>query len=339
MSGRDLVRPLDLAHAVDLVRAFAGRRVVVIGDLMLDAYLVGETRRISPEAPVPVVEITERSERPGGAANTALNLAALGARPILLGVIGTDADGDRLRACLDKAGIESELVVRDATRPTTCKTRIVARGQQIVRLDSEVRVPVAAPVEEKLLDSLEEALAGAEACVLSDYGKGVLTERVSTGAIGLARRAQCPVVVDPKGKDFTRYRGCTVVTPNVHELEAATGDVVDTDDALLPAAARLLQILEGAAVLVTRGAAGMTLVRQGHAPRHVSTAAQRVYDVTGAGDTVTSTLALALATGLSLEVGMELANRAAGVVVGKMGAASVTWEELSGALSGSELQV
>ncbi len=323
----------------DLARGFTGRRVVVLGDLMLDAYLVGETRRISPEAPVPVVEITERSERPGGAANTALNLAALGARPVLLGVIGADADGDRLRARLDEAGIDAELVVRDATRPTTCKTRIVARGQQIVRLDSEVRLPVAAPIEERLLGSLAEALAKAEACVLSDYGKGVLTERVATGAIAGARRAGCPIVVDPKGKDFARYHGCTVVTPNVHELEAATGDAADTDDALLAAAARLLQLLEGSAVLVTRGAAGMTLVRQGHAPRHVSTAAQRVYDVTGAGDTVTSTLALSLAAGLSLEAGMELANRAAGIVVGKMGAASVTWEELSGALSASERQV
>jgi rfaE bifunctional protein kinase chain/domain len=323
----------------DLARAFAGKRVVVLGDLMLDAYLVGETRRISPEAPVPVVEITERSERPGGAANTALNLAALGAEPVLLGVMGADADGDRLRARLDEAGIDSALVVRDATRPTTCKTRIVARGQQIVRLDSEVRVPVAAAIEEKLLGSLERAMAKAEACVLSDYGKGVLTDRVSTGAITMARRGACPVVVDPKGKDFARYLGCTVVTPNVHELEAATGHVVDTDDGLLAAAARLLQILEGSAVLVTRGAAGMTLVRTGQAPRHVSTAAQRVFDVTGAGDTVTSTLALALAAGLSLETGMELANRAAGIVVGKMGAASVTWDELSGALSGAELPV
>lgn len=317
----------------ELARAFSGRRVVVVGDLMLDAYLGGETRRISPEAPVPVVEITERHDRPGGAANTALNLAALGARPILVGVVGADADGERLQARLGAAGIATDFIVQDAGRPTTCKTRIVARGQQIVRLDSEVRTALAPAIEDQLLGGLERALAGAEACVLSDYQKGVLSARVSARSIAGARRTGCPIVVDPKGVDFTRYRGCTVVTPNVHELETATGAVVDGEEALLAAAAQLLEILDGAAVLATRGAAGMSLVRRGHEPRHVSTAAQRVYDVTGAGDTVVSMLALALAAGLSLEQGMELANRAAGIVVGKLGASTVTWDELGDALS------
>ena len=321
------------------MRAFTGRRVVVLGDLMLDAYLLGETRRISPEAPVPVVEVTERSERPGGAANTALNLAALGARPILVGVIGVDPDGDRLQRALESAGVETNFIVRDEGRPTTCKTRIVARGQQIVRLDSELRSPLSAAVEDRLLGRLGSALREAEGCVLSDYGKGVLSTRVTAEAIGGARSGERPIVVDPKGKDFSRYRGCTVVTPNVHELELATGETVDTDATLLAAAARLLDLLEGSAVLVTRGAAGMTLVRSDREPRHASTTAQRVYDVTGAGDTVTGTLALALAAGLPMDDGMELANRAAGIVVGKMGAATVTWDELLGTLAASEPSV
>jgi D-glycero-beta-D-manno-heptose-7-phosphate kinase len=320
----------------ELVRAFTGRRVVVLGDLMLDAYLLGETRRVSPEAPVPVVEVTERSERPGGAANTALNLAALSARPILVGVIGVDSDGERLLAALKGAGVDTDFIVRDEGRPTTCKTRIVARGQQIVRLDSELRSPLSQAVEDRLLARLGSALAASEGCVLSDYGKGVLSARVAAEAIGGARVDDRPIVVDPKGKDFSRYRGCTVVTPNVHELELATGETVDSDATLVAAAGRLLGLLEGSAVLVTRGAAGMTLVRSGRDPRHVSTTAQRVYDVTGAGDTVTSTLALALAAGVSMDVGMELANRAAGIVVGKMGAATVTWDELLGTLAVSE---
>jgi rfaE bifunctional protein kinase chain/domain len=317
----------------DLARAFAGRRVVVVGDLMLDAYLVGETRRISPEAPVPVVEVTERSERPGGAANTALNLAALGARPILFGAVGADADGDRLRARLDQAGIDTEWIVRDETRPTTSKTRIVARGQQIVRIDHELRAPLPPAVEQRLAAGLARAIEGAHGCVLSDYAKGVLSPRVTAEAIALARRAGAPVVVDPKGRDFSRYRGSTVVTPNVHELETAVGRTIEGEDSLLDAAAEVLALLDGAALLVTRGAGGMTLVRRDTAPRHVSTTAQRVYDVTGAGDTVTSTLALALAAGLPIDQGMELANLAAGIVVGKLGASTVSWDELLGALS------
>ncbi len=330
-----MTRPLPSARH-ELVRGFAGRRMVVIGDLMLDAYMIGETRRISPEAPVPVVEVAERNERPGGAANTALNLAALGARPALVGVLGEDAEGERLLDLLGRAGIDTTFIVRDPTRPTTSKTRIIARGQQIVRIDSEVRAPLAAPQELALMGALRDALAAADGCVLSDYHKGVLTPRLSAEAMALARRSSCPVVVDPKGTDFSRYRGCTVVTPNVHELEAAAGMTAETEELLLAAAARLLQVLEGAAVLITRGAGGMTLVRDQVPPRHISTVAQRVYDVTGAGDTVASTLALGLAAGVPLEQAMELANHAAGVVVGKMGASTVTCDELLAALPALE---
>lgn len=318
----------------EAIHAFAGKRVVVVGDLMLDVYLAGEVRRISPEAPVPVVEVADNSARPGGAANTALNLAALGAEPLLLGVVGADYEGERLLSLLSAARIETRFVVRDELRPTTSKTRIVARSQQIVRIDREIRTPVSPAIEAELLGAIEEATPNADACILSDYQKGVLSARLCTQAIAAARKAGRPIVVDPKGNDFSRYCGCTVVTPNTHELEGAVGRAADTDGALVEAGSWLLDRLEGAAVLVTRGAAGMTLLRRGCEPRHISTAAQRVYDVTGAGDTVVSTLALGLSVGLPLELAMDLANRAAGVAVSKPGASTVSPEELLHAVTG-----
>jgi D-beta-D-heptose 7-phosphate kinase/D-beta-D-heptose 1-phosphate adenosyltransferase len=317
----------------EVVRAFAGKRVVVAGDLMLDVYVTGDVRRISPEAPVPVLDVSESSARPGGAANAALNVAALGGRPLLVGVVGADADGDRLLALLEEAGLDVASVLRDPSRPTTCKTRVVARSQQIVRLDREVRRPTASELEARLGAALAAAVRAADACVLSDYDKGVLAGRLPAQAIAAAAAAARPVVVDPKGRDFTRYAGATVVTPNTHELEVATGHSADGDGAVVEAGAALLAELGGAALLVTRGAAGMTLLRTGAAPRHLSTAAQRVYDVTGAGDTVVSALALALAAGLPLEQAMEIANRAAGVAVSKMGTAIVTADELAAALA------
>jgi D-beta-D-heptose 7-phosphate kinase/D-beta-D-heptose 1-phosphate adenosyltransferase len=326
---------LDAAGAAspEDVRRMAGRRVVVVGDLMLDIYLVGEVRRISPEAPVPVVEVAESTSRPGGAANTALNVAALGGRPDLVGLVGADAEGAQLCALLDGAQVGAAAVLRDDGRPTTSKTRIVARSQQIVRIDREVRRPTPPALEERLVAAIDAAMEGADACILSDYQKGLLTRRICERAIAAAARRGCPVVVDPKGRDFSPYRGCTVVTPNTHELELATGSGAEGDDAVVRAGARLLQELDGAAVLVTRGAAGMTLLRRGQAPRHLSTAAKGVYDVTGAGDTVVGTLALGLAAGLPMERAVDLANRAAGVSVGKMGASTVSPAELTDALA------
>jgi D-beta-D-heptose 7-phosphate kinase/D-beta-D-heptose 1-phosphate adenosyltransferase len=320
------------AATPDDVRSLAGRRVVVVGDLMLDTYLVGEVRRISPEAPVPVLEVAESTSRPGGAANTALNIAALGGRPALVGVVGADAEGAQLIALLEGEHVRADAVLRDAARPTTHKTRIVARSQQIVRIDRELRRPVPPALEEQLCAAVDAAMDDADACVLSDYQKGLLTRRLCERAIAAAARRGCPVVVDPKGQDFSPYRGCTVVTPNTHEVEVATGCAAEGDDAVVQAGSRLLESLDGAAILVTRGAAGMTLLRRGQPPRHLSTAAKAVYDVTGAGDTVVGTLALGLAAGLPLERAVDLANRAAGVSVGKMGASTVSPAEIIGAL-------
>jgi D-beta-D-heptose 7-phosphate kinase/D-beta-D-heptose 1-phosphate adenosyltransferase len=319
----------------ETIQSLAGKRIVVAGDLMLDAYLIGEVRRISPEAPVPVLELAESNERPGGAANTALNVLALGATPILIGVVGADAEGEKLVSLLAKAGATTDFIVRDPSRPTTQKTRLIAQSQQIVRIDRESRSPIGEQVQERLLAAIEPAVRGADACILSDYQKGLLTPAVCARGIAVATELGRPTVVDPKGKDFSRYRGATVITPNTHELETASGKIADTEEALVAIGVELLGALGNSALLVTRGAAGMTLLRRAEKPRHLHTAAQRVYDVTGAGDTVVSTLAVALAAGLGLERGMELANRAAGISVSKMGAATVSREELLSAFIAS----
>jgi D-beta-D-heptose 7-phosphate kinase/D-beta-D-heptose 1-phosphate adenosyltransferase len=318
----------------EVIQSLAGKRVVVVGDLMLDAYLIGEVRRISPEAPVPVLEVAESNERPGGAANTALNVLALGAIPVLIGVVGADSEGEKLISLLSKAGAVTDFVARDPGRPTTYKTRLIAQSQQIVRIDRESRSSINPEVERRLIAAIEPAIRDADACVLSDYQKGVLTPPVCAQSIACARALSRPVVVDPKGKDFSRYRGATVITPNAHELETATGKVAETEEMLVQAGTELLARLEDSALLVTRGALGMTLLRRGTNPHHLSTAAQRVYDVTGAGDTVVGTLAVALAAGQGLEQAMELANRAAGISVSKMGAATVTRDELLAAFQG-----
>jgi rfaE bifunctional protein kinase chain/domain len=319
---------------IESVRSFAGKRVVVIGDLMLDVYLSGDVRRISPEAPVPVLDLGESSAHPGGAANAALNIVALGGEPSLFGVVGEDDEGTRLLALLRQAGVDTGAIVRDGARPTTSKTRVVARSQQIVRLDRETTTPLSPVVEARLAESLGPALAAADACVLSDYAKGVVTATLGAEVIRRARAQGRPIVVDPKGRDFSRYCGATVVTPNSAELERATGREVEPEAALVEAGRELQRRLEGAALLVTRGAAGMTLLEGDRPPRHLPTVAKRVYDVTGAGDTVVAVLAVGLAAGLPLDDAMQIANLAAGIAVGRRGTAAVSAHDLLAALEG-----
>jgi D-beta-D-heptose 7-phosphate kinase/D-beta-D-heptose 1-phosphate adenosyltransferase len=312
----------------ELLDRFPGRGVLVVGDVMLDEYVWGEVRRISPEAPVPVVEVRRRSFVPGGAANTAANVAALGGRPVLVSVVGQDLSASMLREVLAQNGTDADGLCADPGRATTTKSRVVAHGQQVARLDVEERAPLTPALEDALLDALREHLPRAEACILSDYAKGAVTPRVAQELIRLARRAGRPVVVDPKGADYSRYRGATVVKPNLHEAERSARVEIGGEAALGEAAARLLALLEGSAVLITRGPDGMSLFRRGAAPRHVPAVVRPVFDVTGAGDTVAGTLAMSLAAGASLESAVELANRAASIVVGKVGTATVTCDEL-----------
>ncbi|MFP4616482.1 MAG: bifunctional D-glycero-beta-D-manno-heptose-7-phosphate kinase/D-glycero-beta-D-manno-heptose 1-phosphate adenylyltransferase HldE [Thiohalorhabdus sp.] len=297
-------------------------RLLVAGDLMLDRYWSGETGRISPEAPVPVVHIDGEELRPGGAANVALNAAALGTSAALLGFTGADPEADALENRLREAGVTCHLL-RDPEIATLVKLRIVSRHQQLIRLDFEDGFHGCDGAA--LGDRFREVLADRDAVVLSDYGKGTLGE--APVLIAAAREAGKPVLVDPKGTDFARYRGATAITPNRGEFEAVVG-ACHGEAELGERAESLRRELELEAVLVTRGEQGMTLVREGRAPAHFPTRARDVYDVTGAGDTVIATLAAALAAGEPWEEAASLANLAAGVVVGRLGTAVATPADL-----------
>jgi D-beta-D-heptose 7-phosphate kinase/D-beta-D-heptose 1-phosphate adenosyltransferase len=305
-----------------------GRRVLVLGDVMLDEFVWGDVSRISPEAPVPVVRVTRQSFHVGGAGNVAAGVRALGGEAALAGAVGADDAGARVRAALDAAGVAPRLVELPPGRPTTVKTRIVAHGQQVVRADREDASDVPRAVEEELLEAFREELPRCQAVVVSDYQKGVVTARVLRRALPLARRLGVSVLVDPKVRHFRLYRGASVVTPNQLEAEQATGLPIRSEGDLAAAGRRILAHLACRAALVTRGEHGMTLFERGRAPLHVPTAAREVFDVTGAGDTVIATMALALAAGASLPEAAVLANAAAGVVVGKVGTAQATPAEV-----------
>jgi len=304
-----------------LVRPLKRARVLVVGDVMLDRYWFGEVSRISPEAPVPVVKISRSEERPGGAANVALNAAALGARVTLLSVVGADETGRRLRALLRREKITARLH-RDRSVDTTLKLRVIGRQQQLLRVDFET-TPGHEVLRSKLAD-YAKLVAGCDAVILSDYGKGGLAH--ITRMISLARRHGKLVLVDPKGDDFSRYRGATLITPNCAEFRAVAGEW-DSEREFTDKAQRLRRKLKVDALLVTRSEEGMTLFgRSGRV--HVPAQAREVYDVSGAGDTVIATLAVMLAGGSDLVDAVRIANRAAGIVVGRFGTAVVRPEEL-----------
>ena len=304
------------------VPSFAGIRVLVAGDVMLDRYWHGGTGRISPEAPVPVVRVSGREERPGGAANVALNVAALGGGAELVGVTGQDEAGETLHAALAAAGVTCRFQ-QSAEQPTITKLRVISRHQQLLRLDFEESIDGLDPAP--FTRHVADALAGCEVLVLSDYLKGAL--RDPRALISAARERGVPVLVDPKGTDFARYRGATLLTPNLGELEAVVGAVYSERE-LVDKGQQLMTELELQALLVTRGEHGMTLLRDGRQELHLPAHAREVFDVTGAGDTVISVLAASLAAGSALEEAVALANIAAGIVVGKLGTAVVSAPEL-----------
>ena len=304
-----------------LLDRFSGARVLVVGDVMLDRYWFGDVSRISPEAPVPVVLVGRTEERPGGAANVARGVAALGARCRLLSVTGDDEPGRRLSELLKDEGVEAVLH-RDGTIDTTVKLRVIGRQQQLLRIDFET-----APSHEVLLSKLSDfpgLLEQADLVILSDYGKGGL--RHIESMIGQCRRAGKPVLVDPKGEDYRRYRGATLLTPNKSEFRQVAGSW-KSDTELAAKAEKMRAELQLDALLVTRSEEGMTLYQPGRVT-HEPTRAQEVYDVSGAGDTVIATLGVALAAGADMTDAVRLANRAAGIVVGKLGTAVVHRDEL-----------
>jgi D-beta-D-heptose 7-phosphate kinase/D-beta-D-heptose 1-phosphate adenosyltransferase len=304
----------------------AGRaRVVAVGDAMLDEYLVGDVDRISPEAPVPVVRIRERRYALGGAANVAHNVVATGAECRLVAAIGDDAAGKQLAAMLAEIGVPKRGLLTVA-RPTTRKTRVVARSQQLVRIDDEDDDDLTAADANRIMTAIEDAIADADAVILEDYNKGVLVPTVIARAIEVARSRNIPVVVDPKYRHFFAYRGATVFKPNRRELESALGAAVDLEHPeAIPTAIQRLGVDH---LLLTLGERGMVLASRGSVPRTVPTVAREVYDVVGAGDTVTAYLATVLGAGGTAAEAAIIANYAAGVEVGKLGAATVSPSEV-----------
>jgi D-beta-D-heptose 7-phosphate kinase/D-beta-D-heptose 1-phosphate adenosyltransferase len=303
-------------------------RIAVLGDVMLDEFIWGDVARISPEAPVPVVNIQRESTRLGGAANVLANIAALGATAKVIGVVGLDAAAEKLRVALREQGDRTQdALIVDEKRPTTIKTRIIARHQMVVRADRELRAHVNGSVEARIIEAVKDAFANADALVVSDYDKGVVTPRVLKETLALAYE-RIPVLVDPKIRNFDSYRPATLVTPNHHEALRLTNSEQDTDEGLQIAAREIRARLSCDAVLITRGERGMMLVEGDREPVSVETAAREVFDVTGAGDTVIATLATAMAAGASIKEAAVLANHAAGIVVGKLGTATATAEEL-----------
>ena len=319
-------------YLVDFPRA----RIVCIGDVMLDRFVAGSVERISPEAPIPVLKVARENAMPGGAGNVALNVASLGAQARLFGVVGSDSAARELVDLLDEAaGVESELIT-DATRSTTIKTRYVAAGQQLLRADYEDTTAVGAATEAELRASLGPAIDDANAVVVSDYGKGVLTDAVLSEVMERARAARVPVIVDPHGRDYGRYRGAAVVSPNRAELEGATGLSCEDDAEVEKAARALIDSCGVDSVLVTRSERGLSLVTSDHA-HHVPVQAREVFDVSGAGDTVVAAFALAGAIGAPPIEAAQLANAAAGIVVAKVGTAVVHADDLAAALHGADI--
>ena len=321
---------LSTERAAEIVASLRDKTVVVFGDVMLDEFVWGDVTRISPEAPVPVVEIRRESVHLGGAANVLSNLRALGVRSALVGVVGQDRAGERVRAELREAGAldsEENLVV-DVSRPTTVKTRIIAHSQLVVRADRERRTHIDGMVEERVVAMLRRLLRGADALVVSDYDKGAVTPAVLDAILPAAEAARVPALIDPKIRNFDSYRPATLVTPNHHEALKVTNSEDDTDEGMARAARAIRERLGCRSVLITRGERGMMLLEGEGEPVYVPTAAREVYDVTGAGDTVIATLAASIAAGASLTEAAMLANHAAGIVVAKLGTATASAEEL-----------
>jgi rfaE bifunctional protein kinase chain/domain len=322
--------PELLAQAVS---RFRGRRILVVGDIMLDRFIWGSVSRISPEAPVPVVEVRRESTCLGGAANVSANLRSLGARPVPLGVLGADYEGRQLKEEFRALGAPLAGLVVDRNRSTIVKTRIIAHHQQVCRTDREDKSPIHPEIQQRLLGSYRRFLPGADAVIVSDYAKGLLSPTTLHEMLIFAKAEKKPVCVDPKYRNLAVYRPSTVITPNTLEAEHAAGISIGNRRDLVRAGRKILKLTGIAHLLITRGEEGMALFEGQSRVTYIPTVAQEVFDVTGAGDTVISTLALGLVAGLPMLEAAVLANIAAGIVVGKLGTASVTPDELTSRIS------
>jgi D-beta-D-heptose 7-phosphate kinase/D-beta-D-heptose 1-phosphate adenosyltransferase len=315
---------------------FSGISVLCVGDVMLDRFVYGEMERISPEAPVPVVRLTRTTEMLGGTGNVANNVASLGGNAILVGLLGQDGAGDTVRRLAAKMPRITGVFVDTAARPTICKTRLIAARQQVVRSDEESLLALQPDEETGLRAVIDARVSEVQAVILSDYGKGLLSVGLIAYAMQAARRAGIPVFVDPKTRDFSRYRGASCITPNLKELAAASGMPVATETEVVAAARKVMRDAEAGAILATRSEKGMMLVEANLEPHSAPARAREVFDVSGAGDTVIATLALAHASGRPLTQAMHIANAAAGVVVSKLGTATADVAEVLHELEAQE---
>lgn len=310
------------------IDGFSQAKIFVIGDIILDEYVWGEVSRISPEAPVPVVDVTRKTKMLGGAANVIHNLSTLGASPVLCGVIGEDRSGREITSKIKEMGLKADGMVTEHGRPTSVKTRVVARNQQVVRFDRERRSDISPKSLDRLLDIIKRNLDSIDGIVVSDYGKGVISSDLMKGLREMVRDDSIIIAVDPKTGNFKYYHEVDVITPNHHEAGVFCHiDIVD-DNTLMQAGRHMLGKLNCRSVLITQGRDGMTLFEKGGEITHIPTVAKQVFDVTGAGDTVVSTFSLGLASGLDLKSSAILSNFAAGIVVGEVGTSTVKAEDL-----------
>ena len=324
---------------MNLQDRFAAVRIMVVGDIMLHQYWWGNVERISPEAPVPVVRLNRTSVVPGGAANVAANVVGLGAAAVLVGCIGTDAEGNQLQQHLASNSIDSEHLLEIADRPTSVKTRVVAHSQHVVRVDRETINAIDSETESKLVERVREMLDSVDLLIISDYAKGTLTQPVLESVIQVARSRNIPVLIDPKGKDYSKFKGASVITPNRREAAEACSLDEHRDDVVSIAGRRLITELGLDAIIITEGEKGMTLFERDVPETSFKAEAHEIYDVTGAGDTVIATLGVAMAAGVPLVDAVRMANTAASLVVEQVGTTAISSERLFDKLAANSMSL
>ncbi|MBW6515605.1 MAG: D-glycero-beta-D-manno-heptose-7-phosphate kinase [Candidatus Cloacimonetes bacterium] len=310
---------MDLNQINEIIESYRDKKIAVIGDMMLDHYLWGKVERISPEAPVPVIDVEREEYRLGGAANVVFNLKALNAIPFTIGTTGNDMFGDQIFSILEEKGIEKSFLLRDKRKPTTRKSRIIGHHQQVVRVDYESRDDIDKELEDKIINAFQELISQIDGVIIEDYNKGLLTARVIEEIMKTATMANKPITVDPKFKNFFLYRNATIFKPNFNELQRNTGLPIESEEDFDYAARVLMHKLSPEYLIITRGEKGLVIFTQKGDRIDIPTFAQEVYDVSGAGDTVISTLTLGLCSGVDIEKAAIIANHAAGAVCGKIG--------------------
>ncbi|OGW84189.1 MAG: hypothetical protein A3C47_06110 [Omnitrophica bacterium RIFCSPHIGHO2_02_FULL_51_18] len=322
------MKSFTFSRLKEIISGFGKARVLVIGDLILDEFIWGKVSRISPEAPVPVVWVDSENFMPGGASNVASNIRSLGGEVSLVGVVGEDPRGEILQALLRKKGVNCEGVLADSHRPTTQKTRVIAHHQQVVRIDREIIKPVSEKLLKQMLRFIASKIKEVDALIIEDYGKGVIVPRLVQEIVKIGKKQNKIITVDPKETHFSYYQGVTTITPNHHEAGSAAGFLIKDDATLLKAGRRLLNKLNCESVLITLGENGMSVFERGKPMVKIPTVARDVFDVSGAGDTVISAYTLARAVKATAHEAAHVSNCAAGIVVGKVGVAASTREEL-----------